>query len=303
MKKGQKKTMSAKQIEANRNNGHKSKGPTTPNGKARSSQNAITHGILSKQVVVRGFCIRERGRDFKTMRERFWEHLAPVGPVEEMLVDVFVTSHWRLRRVLTAERGEIAHSVDNGWWRRLYPAIPAGLMTWSGLTDPVTELQKSSAGASVLMGILSRASQDVEKAGELTEEALQRVTKEFRDIPNVITRKLKGFRAMLSENPDGLQPNALKVKHWQVVEEYLGKEFQACVELCLDCRQRETKQEDALQAAAVLPSAATLDKILRYETTLKRQMDRAMHQLERLQRMRKGEEVPVPLTMDVTARN
>ncbi len=41
-------------------------------------------------------------------------------------------------------------------------------------------------------------------------------------------------------------------------------------------------------AAARLPSAKTRDKILRDETKLERQMDRAMAQLERVQRIRRA---------------
>jgi CRISPR/Cas system-associated endonuclease Cas1 len=69
-----------------------------------------------------------------------------------------------------------------------------------------------------------------------------------------------------------------------------------------DCEEREEKEEAARQAAEVLPSPAVLDKILRYEATVERQLYRAMNQLERLQRRRNGEEVPPPLTMDVSRR-
>jgi hypothetical protein len=54
--------------------------------------------------------------------------------------------------------------------------------------------------------------------------------------------------------------------------------------------------------AAVLPSVAVLEKIQRYETKLERQMFRAMAQLERLQRMRLGESLPAPLTVEVSER-
>jgi len=53
----------------------------------------------------------------------------------------------------------------------------------------------------------------------------------------------------------------------------------------------------------VLPSADVLDKILRYETKLERQMFRAMAQLERLQRIRQGEAVPAPLAVEVSERS
>jgi len=52
----------------------------------------------------------------------------------------------------------------------------------------------------------------------------------------------------------------------------------------------------------VLPSAAILDKILRYETIINRQFYRAMDQLERLQRRRQGEDVPPPVNMEISRR-
>jgi len=52
----------------------------------------------------------------------------------------------------------------------------------------------------------------------------------------------------------------------------------------------------------VLPAADTLDKILRYEIKLERQMYRAMDQLERIQRMRRGELIPAPLSVAVSGR-
>jgi len=49
----------------------------------------------------------------------------------------------------------------------------------------------------------------------------------------------------------------------------------------------------------VLPSSEVLEKIMRYEGALERQMYRAMNQLERLQRRRGGEKLAAPLMMDV----
>jgi hypothetical protein len=46
-----------------------------------------------------------------------------------------------------------------------------------------------------------------------------------------------------------------------------------------------------------------LEKIMRYGTMLERQQYRAMNQLERVQRMRLGEAVPPPLTMEVSERH
>ena len=50
-----------------------------------------------------------------------------------------------------------------------------------------------------------------------------------------------------------------------------------------------------------LPDAAGMDRILRYETTIQRQLDRALERLERLQRKRKGEHVPAPVEVHLTS--
>ncbi|MEQ1862286.1 MAG: hypothetical protein ABMA13_20400 [Chthoniobacteraceae bacterium] len=68
------------------------------------------------------------------------------------------------------------------------------------------------------------------------------------------------------------------------------------------CAQIGEVAAAAVLPSAVLPSAETLDKILRYEPKLERQMHRAMAQLERVQRMRRGEAIPAPLTVEVSDR-
>jgi len=52
-------------------------------------------------------------------------------------------------------------------------------------------------------------------------------------------------------------------------------------------------------SALVRLPAETPNKIMRYETTLERQLYRAMNQLERLQRTRRGEPGPSPVLMGV----
>jgi serine phosphatase RsbU (regulator of sigma subunit) len=86
------------------------------------------------------------------------------------------------------------------------------------------------------------------------------------------------------------------------VLKYLNQQISQ-IGYCEDQREeREDAEERARQSAAVLPSADVLEKILRYETALERQLFRAMNQLERLQRRRQGENIPAPLTMEISAR-
>lgn len=303
MKKGDKKTMSLKQIEANRSNSLKSTGPKTEEGKAIAKMNAKKHGILSKEVIVQGFCIKESNRRLQTIRRQFWQHYAPVGVHEEMLVEQIVVCYWRKRRVLKAESGEIALSVGQGIWERL--KVRAGQrmrfeQAWG--VHGESKLKLSTAGVDYMTEALETTRDLVKEKGELTEKAFEEVVKVFGYEPNGVSFALAVMDDWRKTNPEGLEPAILKQKFQEVVCAFIDdqletrKQHRRIINVC------EQMEEQSRRAAAVLPSAETLDKILRYETTLDRQLYRAMHELERLQRMRKGESVPPPLTMEVSQR-
>ncbi len=292
--------MSLKQIAANRANARKSTGPKTPEGLAVSKMNALKHGILSREVLVRGLHRKESGRELAALHQRFWKELDPVGPVEEMLVDQIVTTHWRLRRALTAESGEIALSVDEGQWQRSRGKHPAlQWMEWEVMGDPIHSMENSAMGCRIVERWLRDVRTAVERDGELTEAAIKDSS---GGRSNSLTRELEEFRLNLQENPEGLEVAAWQEKNKTEVLAFLDKKLRLLTWRETGCEKREENAEQARQAAAVLPSMEVLEKILRYETKLERQMFRAMAQLERLQRMRRGEAVPAPLAVEVSER-
>ena len=297
--------MSLKQTVANRRNAQKSTGPKTPAGRAISKMNALKHGLLAETVVVRGHKLKESTNEFKKLCQEHYLCLAPVGPLEEMLVGQIVTATWRLRRARTAETGEIALSVDGGWWRRekhnpltLLLAMPPNPFA-EGL---VTQLEQSVWGCHYLLYCLNDLRKAVERAGELTEAELNDFKGSLREQPNDMSKKLEQFRAGRVANPEKLEPEVARARHQEEVLKYLDRKIRDLGFLQERREHREDAEEHARQAAAVLPSAATLDKILRYETALLRQLNQAMNQLERLQRRRQGENIPAPLTMDISTK-
>jgi hypothetical protein len=264
--------------------------------------NAVRHGILSEAVVVEGLEIGEDEGEFRALRERSWKSLAPVGPAEELLVDRIVTAQWRLRRVLVAETGEIALSVEGGRWQRSNrEPIFRGIFL-SNLHDPVDELMKSTHGLDYLSCVLETLLKEVVRDGELTEVAFDHVRRLFGNKSNSVTRELEGLREKFTANPDGLAPEVLKENFRRAVVAYIERELNLYRQLRGERQEREEKEEAARQAADILPGAAVLDKIMRYEITLERQLYRAMDQLERLQRRRDGEEVPPPLNVELSQR-
>jgi hypothetical protein len=92
---------SDKQTQANRRNALKSTGPTTPEGKAAASQNALTHGLLSREVLLPG----EDGAALVELGGRLREELRPAGELEGLLVERVIAAAWRLRRLGRVEAG------------------------------------------------------------------------------------------------------------------------------------------------------------------------------------------------------
>ena len=108
----QKKKTSQKQIRANRMNALKSTGPKTPEGKRVARWNALKHGLLSKEVVIKTGGGKESGAAFRKLLTQLREDLQPEGVLEEMLVEKIAICYWRLRRVLRCEVGEIRKDLD-----------------------------------------------------------------------------------------------------------------------------------------------------------------------------------------------
>ena len=50
-----------------------------------------------------------------------------------------------------------------------------------------------------------------------------------------------------------------------------------------------------------VPDTPQLDRLLRYETSLDRSIERILNQLERRQRMRLGQQVLPPINLNITA--
>src|SRR5262249_32908862 len=65
-------------------------------------------------------------------------------------------------------------------------------------------------------------------------------------------------------------------------------------------RRRIRAKEDRLRQRRMLPDERVLATISRYEAHLTRQMNLALHELQRLQAARVGQAVPAPATLDVT---
>ncbi len=102
--------VSARRLEANRQNALKSTGPRTPEGKAKSAQNATTHGLsnpLSKSHLLHS----EDETQFQTVFAEYVATYRPQHRDEYDLLTEAVYAKWRQQRLWLGETGQIELSI------------------------------------------------------------------------------------------------------------------------------------------------------------------------------------------------
>jgi len=255
-----------------------------------SRMNAFKHGLLAREVVVPGFGLNagEHESKFQALHQMYREHLDPVGPLEEMMVERIVTAYWRLHRVLIAERGEIVRSLEGARHENPVEDPHRLLMT-------LGRLPWAHDAANEVCAVRD----SVRKEGELTEPMLARLMKVLEGRECMIESLQKAQEVPPTE-AEGLSAEALKAKRQERLLKFLDEQLVCCEAGLREIGELHGWTKQVRLDASLLLGRKTMDRILRYETNLERQMYRAMSQLERLQRLRKGEVVPAPLAIQVT---
>ena len=96
------------QKKANRKNATRGTGPRTPEGKARSSQNACKHGLFARDTVLPD----ENREEFIQLIADLEEELEAVGGFEHRLVRHIADAEWRIRRLVRLETGALTHQLE-----------------------------------------------------------------------------------------------------------------------------------------------------------------------------------------------
>src|SRR5262245_25767759 len=91
------------QVIANQQNALLSTGPVSAAGKARSSRNALRHGLSAQHVVVRD----DQQEEFACLRDALLAEIDPQGAVEMSLFQQFLHASWRI---------ECCHRLEEETW-------------------------------------------------------------------------------------------------------------------------------------------------------------------------------------------
>jgi hypothetical protein len=105
----------------------KSTGPRTPEGKTKSSMNALRHGLTGRVVVLP----HEDLNAYRAFCADLMEDLAPEGSLERQFAQTFCDTQWRLNRARSIEDSMFAlgHDEPAGDFDPGHPEVRAALTT------------------------------------------------------------------------------------------------------------------------------------------------------------------------------
>lgn len=86
-------------------------GPRTVNGKRRSAKNSCTHGLLSREFV---FNTEEDRQEFQALRDELRNELNPSTPLLQFLFEDIVTGLWKSKLALRFELRELNRAAESG---------------------------------------------------------------------------------------------------------------------------------------------------------------------------------------------
>ena len=277
-------TTSARKVAANRQNAQKSTGPKTTKGKVYSGRNAIKHGLFTRQLI--DFANHgEDSQEYEELRGGLRAQYQPIGTAEELEVERLALCWWRLKRAWRYENAVNCGALQASAGREL--ATQRELYKQQDKKDQTIILQ------------LKTAADEIEEKGEISREMKDRI---FAIDPGIESM----WESMESEPEEKVADPAM-LKMWQDLssEERSSIRAASTVYLRIDfieqvARLKSSADRENAIAKHVIPDNYALDRLLRYENTIERQLGRTVDRLERLQRRRQGEMTPPPLSVHLT---
>jgi hypothetical protein len=258
-------------------------GPRTSEGKNRSKYNAVKHGIFSKVLLVKD----ESKGEFDPLLDGLADHFRPDGTLEEILVEKLATLFWRYRRLLIAERAQVQNEPEKSAPSRL--SGNKGLIQNIG-DPPILEQCKD------LLFKLRRS---------ICETGLNQVS----DLE--ILREIYGDRG-IEADPNGLFARFSQLHNISSAafsdEERKSFGFTDRDDFIIAALQEIDAEILNLgsyirqyAAPVKVRDSAAADRLNRYEASLERAIDRTLNQIERVQRLRKGQIVPPPIKLELSS--
>jgi len=281
-------TISQRKLDANRLNAKKSTGPKTLRGKAYSRRNALKHGLFAKHWL-EFFMLGEDSQEYDDLLSGLGEQYQPVGKGEELEVERIAQCWWKLKRAGRYEMASIRVAVRDVGAKELARQAE----------DLTIRHKKDEDLIRVLLELMSEI------------DATEEVPKDMKDRIFAVRPGFNSLWLTLEAATEGMLKRVGSGKIFQQMVDEVSQEdcslilswftIRNAIKFIEEGRQfRTSNVQEVAIAEHVIPSSKALDKLLRYETAIERNLNRAQDRLERLQRRRSGKPVPPPLNLKLT---
>jgi hypothetical protein len=184
------------QYAANRLNAEKSQGPTSPLGRARSSMNALRHGLTARVVVLPS----EDMAAYESFSKEIVDSLDAQTPVERQFAQTIADNEWRINRIRSIEDGMLGmgHFEDAGDFDTDHTEIHSAMTAARAFRAD----SKAFVNLSIYEQRLHRSMKDaLRQLKELQAERRERRKTEMDEAIRLLkTQQMKGLTFNLAEN-------------------------------------------------------------------------------------------------------
>jgi hypothetical protein len=276
-----------------------STGPASEAGKERSSLNAVKHGLRSERPVLPG----EDPAEWDTFRTEILADLNPGSTLEVELAERVALQLWRLRRAaryeaqVAADQCETArHSAGLDPGHGLRPDLAAeGQLNeaFNRLRQLKDDLFRAQAVLRTLRELLSWPEEtpiEADVAAELL--GLLMPPPPLDEAPTTAGE----LREELDETFEAPLPEllALALRPAEEKEKHVVQLIGGCGERIIVLRKQLALEGAARQHDGRLLQRSALDRVVRYEAHVSRQLNQALQMLRQFKDERKTGETPVP---------
>jgi hypothetical protein len=204
------KTISEKQLAANRANAQRSTGPRTEEGKAKSALNGHRHGLTGAAFIR----TEEDQEAFDRFAPKFIADLKPVGSVETSFAELIAQDHLRLRRAQAIEENTFAlgHFNKAAAFEATHPQVhdamtQARVFAFNGPTFRNLSLYEQRLNRRMLSNMKAlRELQDQRKAEERQGALEAKKPKAFAANADPQSQPENGFGLSCSQTPSDTAP-------------------------------------------------------------------------------------------------
>ncbi len=283
-------------------------GPRTPVGKQRSKRNSITHGIFSKVVVLQG----ESQADFDALLKALHQDRQPVGALEEILVTRLASLFWRLRRSWIAEGAEIRVGTEFVQWdERERNGQDASRLPQLGCNGGLVRWIENPEALRACLDLLEELRDAIGEDGFEPDFDKTILIKLYGDPDEEQNENWKKTLcdSYFSWLDTSVRPDEEREQKGYASPEKCKESFLEEVNEEIQRLERYRKEHATISARKLeleslrrnIPEGPQLDRLLRYETTISREIERTLNQLERLQRTRLGQPLQPSVNVNVSA--